>query len=493
MPEMQKPVGAGYWLVVAAIVLAGVALRVMLYDPLSQYHADEFYQYLEQGHRIVDGWGLVAWEGRLGIRNGLIPQFLALPWVTGEMVGPGTMAPIHFARGAFMALCLLSLAGAWGIGRARSHAHALAALLVAAIWYDSVFFGVALLSESAGTALIACGTALLLVKRAKSRTLRAAGFLLVLGALVRLQYAPFVAVLVLLVALKDKRVWGHLFVGALAALAIGAASDIFNQQTPFSWVAGTVSANLGQGIAARFGTEGPLFYGKYLLTALGPAAPAILIAALFAGRRYWPVIAATLVSLVFHSLIAHKEVRFIWLSTFMILVLASIATVNLVDWLVARRKSGPVAARIGLIAVLAGWIALSFTVGGKAGEARLPRKGTIYPLVLRDVAKHPEICGLAIPEQRDNFIITAFLGRNVPLYVMPVDLLGGLSPLPDGLAAAANAAINDGELLSNPEYEQVTCHEGDGENACLLVRKGGCDPEAGKEYEAEAWMIENKY
>jgi GPI mannosyltransferase 3 len=489
MEQGRRAESSGYWLVVALVVVVAIGLRAALYDPFAQYHADEFYQYLEQAHRLADGWGLVAWEGREGIRSALIPQFLAPWWQLGSWIAPGTMAPIHFARIAFAALCLLALAGAWGIGRARSREDGLAALLAAAVWYDCVFFGTTLLSESLATALLVCGAALLLVERAKVRTLRLAGFLLVLGLLVRLQYAPFVAVLAMVSVVRERRLWQPLLVGGFAALALGAVSDLAMGRAPFAWAVGALQANLGQGIAARYGVEGPWFYAGELQAAFGPAAVAIFVASLFAGKRYWPLVLANLTNLAVHSLIAHKEPRFVFLSLFLTLILAAIASVKAVNWVVDWRRAGLLARRFGLLAMLALWLALA-AASWRDRDERFERAGAAYARATHELASRPGICGLAVPEEWHNHVITAFTGRNVPLYVMPVELLGGLSPLPEELAASANAAINDGELLSNPEYEEVVCHEENGQNACLLVREGGCKAAAGRNYEKQAWMVE---
>lgn len=485
---------SGYWLAVAAAVALAIALRIMLYDPWAQYHADEFYQYLEQGHRLVTGHGLVPWEGRLGIRNGLIPQLLAAPMALGEAISPHGLLPVHLARLSFMALCLAMLAGAWGIGAARSREDGLAALLVAAVWYDTAFFGTTLLSESLATALLACGAALLLVERAKVRTLRLAGLLLALGVLIRLQYAPFVLILVALSLVKERRKWQPLMVGALAALAVGALSDLASGQIPFAWAAGTLRANLGQGIAARFGVEGPFYYLQAMQAALGPAAVAIFIASVFAGKRYWPLILANIGNIAVHSLIAHKEYRFVFLSVCLTLVLAAIASIKAVNWVAARRKVDPLVRRIGLLAVMVGWIVLAVWshLGSwdPATGDRLPRTNDIYAETAHEVGSRPQICGLAVPEGWRNHVVTAMLGRDVPLYVMPADLVGGLSPLPDELARGANAVLEEGELLSNPEYSVASCHEQDRQKACLLVREGGCEPAVGKPYAAQAWMNE---
>jgi len=44
-----------FWL----ILIAGVALRAVAFDPYSAHHPDETIQYLEQAHRLVFGHGVV--------------------------------------------------------------------------------------------------------------------------------------------------------------------------------------------------------------------------------------------------------------------------------------------------------------------------------------------------------------------------------------------------------------------------------------------------
>ena len=490
MDRTRPASGLRYWLVIAGIVALAVALRLHAYSPWDQHHADEFYQYLEQANRLVTGYGLVPWESRYGIRNALIPQFLSLPIRIGDWIAPQGMLPIHLARLSFAALCQTALAGAWGIGAAKSRRHALVALFVAAVWYDSVEFSVLLLSESVATAAIACGAALLLVEQAKPKHLRLAGFLLMLGCLLRFQYIPFVGVLVLASARLDRNLWWQLGLGGVAALALGAISDAIDGRVPMLWIFNNFGMNIGQGRAAEFGEEGPLYYLQMIWLALGVAAPAIVGAALAAGRRYWPLTLALLTNLAFHTLIGHKEYRFIWLSVFMILVLGGIGSVNLAEWLMARRSPGKIAGWLTLAALCAGWLGLSRTVVGAEGlDRRLKLKGGAYSQAAFDSSKRPEVCGISVPDEGSGHVVEALLRRNLPIYVIPQEMADGLSSLPPEITAAANATIADGDLPLNPEFAVVSCHERTGRKACLLVRPGGCDPAAAKDFEIQTTML----
>ena len=185
------------WLCIALIAAAGLAARALAFAPFDISHADELMQYLEQGKRLAIGHGIVPWEYRYGARNELLPQLLALPFWLGAKFAPGTLAGMLAARWMFLVMTMLALPAAWRLGALTSRTHALAALFVAAVWYENVLFSTLLLSEVLAAALIAMAAALLLADAPSRAALRWAGLLLGLGVIVRLQYAPFAAVLVL--------------------------------------------------------------------------------------------------------------------------------------------------------------------------------------------------------------------------------------------------------------------------------------------------------
>lgn len=485
MVRVKPADGWGYIVAIAGIITLAVALRLIAYSPWDQHHADELYQYLEQANRLVTGYGMIPWESRFGIRNSLIPQFLSLPIRIGNLFAPSTMLPIHMARLSFAALCLSALAGAWGIGMAQSRRHALVALFVAAVWYDSVEFSVLLLSESVATAFIACGAALLLIEKPERKYLWLAGFLLNLGCLLRFQYAPFVVVLVLGTVRFDWRFLRDLVIGAGAALLLCSVSDLIAGRVPMAWMFHNFRMNIGEGRAAEFGEEGPLYYLQMIHLALGVAAPAIIAAALLAGKRYWPLILALAMNLLLHTLIGHKEYRFVWLSVFLTLVLAGIGSVNVIEWLIARRSPERPAGWIILAALCAGWFGLSQTVLGEGADKRLKLTGGAISMAAHDTASHPLICGLGLPEDVSGHVIKALLRRDLPIYVVPIDVANGLSLMPGEIVQASNAVIADDYLPFDPEYQIVSCHVRRGQKACLLVRSGTCNPAIGREFELQ--------
>ena len=474
------------WLCIALIAAAGLAARVLAFAPFDISHADELMQYLEQGKRLATGHGIVPWEYRYGARNELLPQLLAVPFWLGAKLAPGTLAGMLAARWMFLATTLLALPAAWRLGALTSRLHALAALFVGAVWYENVLFSTLLLSEVLAAALIAMAAALLLADAPSRAALRWAGLLLGLGIIVRLQYAPFAAVLALARLRFDWRAWRDLALGGLAALAIGALSDLAAGQVPLRWIWVNLAYNMGQGRAARFGAAGPFEYGRLLLDHLGPAASLILAGALLSPARYRPLVLALAANLLFHSLIAHKEYRFVWLSVWSITVLAAIASVSLAQALAARRGRALSLPLLGLLGML--WLGASFAAQAQSGGARTLRGGAPIPLAANAAAARKETCGIALPNQWRAHLVPALLPRAVPLYIAPAGVMGQGQPLPHGLVQAADVLIFPQLPNGAPNgvlgYQALTCRANTVLKACVYVRLGGCHPDPDWTYQA---------
>lgn len=477
-----------FWtLAVVAIVLAAIALRALAYAPFDISHADEIMQYLEQAKRLATGHGIVPWEFRYGARNGLIAQLLAAPWWLGAQLAPGTLAAMHAARLAFLALTLLALPAAWRLGALTSPRHAVIALFVAATWYESVLFSTLLLSEVLATGLIALAAPLLLDQARRPAMLRWAGLLLGLGVVVRLQYAPFAAVLALASLRTDWKAWGQLILGGIGAALIGGLSDLAMGRWPFEWVWVNFAYNIGDARAARFGALPPLEYVRWLLVHLGPAAPLIIAGALLVPQRYRPLVLALVANIAFHSLIAHKEYRFIWLSMFLIVVLAAISSVSLIERLAARH--GRELAGWMLAALCLGWVGASLAAEHQSGGARTLRGGAPIPLaaqagVGQTGSAGAEACGIAIPDQSRAHLVPALLAREVPLYVAPEAVMAGKAALPAGVIASANVLVFPQLPAGAQDYAELGCEQNGAIRACTYVRPGGCTADPRWTYQA---------
>lgn len=476
--DLQTPPQAewGWRLAILAVMVLAVALRVQAFAPFDLSHSDELMQYLEQANRIATGQGIRPWETRYGLRNELIPQLLALPLWIGHGIAPGTLAGFYLARVTFAALTLVALPAAWRLGALLSRGHALAALFVVAVWWESVLFSDLMLSESLGAAILLLAAAPLLDDRAGARSLGVAGFMLGLGVLVRLQFAPFAAALFLWAGWRDRaRLWPLLAGGAVAAM-LGAASDLARGAVPFSWIFVNFGMNVGEGRAARFGTSGPLQYLVDLYFHFG-AGPLLFagLCALMAGRRYWPLLVAAVLTVAAHSLIAHKEYRFIWLATLTLLTLAGIGSVNLLQLLAGRLgRGGRELVMLGALAAV--WALLSLSSFQITGGYTAFRGGGALSKLGVAAARRPEVCRLAIVEAYYGYVTPAILPRPLPLSIAPKGVYEGPLPLPPELARSANALLAEKRPLGTQAYRQVACLRLPEERPCLYVRPGSCAP-----------------
>ena len=452
------------------VVLAGLGWRTAQFSLTDIGYSDELMQYLEQANRLATGHGLIPWESRAGLRNALIPQLLAGPVWLGHALAPGTLAHVVLARLAFLLLTLMALPAAWKLGAAHSRGAALAALTVVSLWWESALFSQFLLSESLGAALVLASAALLIDPAASRTRLGAAGLLLGLAVLVRLQYAPAALVLAASALRADRARWTAVTGGALAAMAIGALSDLAAGAVPFGWALVTVKLNLGAGIAARFGTLPPGAYLGMLNTHLAPVALGVVLAAAFAPARLRPLLWAALANLLVHSLIGHKEYRFVWLTTLLLLVLAAVGSVRAVE----RLRGGQPLSLKGAALLCLGWALLSLWSDHVTGGARAYRGGGAVARLAASAAQDPEVCAIAFPFEYKSQLVPALLPQPRPLLLIPQEVMDSGAALPAGVAAGANALLlPGGQRIAG--YRQERCESG-AAFPCLYRRASTCAP-----------------
>lgn len=479
----RQPPGAGWGLAAALLTLAALVLRLRQFSLFDIGYSDELLQYLEQANRLVTGHGVMPWETRAGLRNGLIPQVLAPPVWLGHVLAPGTLLHVALARATFLAFTLLALPAAWRIGALHSRSAALVTLCAAALWWESVLFSQFILAESLGTALMLLGAAPLLDKQASRRSLVAGGFLVALAVLVRMQYAVFAGVLVLAALRLDRQRWFPVAFGGLIAALLGALSDLVMGMTPFGWVLVGLRMNVGEGIAARFGTSGPFAYLGMLDLHLWPIFIPVLVGALFSGPRHRPLLLAALANLLAHSLIGHKEYRFVWLTTLTLLLLAAVALVRLADRLARDRghsRGTDLRGALGLCCVVA---LLSGVSSWMTGGSSAWRGGGAIPRLAEMATTDGAVCGVAVAYEFKSHVVPALLPRPVPLMLAPEGVLNGMRPLSPRLAAAANALVLNANTPVPSAYVRRTCLPLAGDSPCLYIRPGSCAPDAGDSYQ----------
>ena len=449
----------------AAVLALAFALRVgVLWIAPGVPHPDQIYQYFEPAYRLLTGDGIVTWEWRKGIRGWLLPTVIALPMSVGRLVG-GTVG-LQLPNIVMAALSTTIVWTAWQLGARRSDNAALVAAVAAATWYTLIYFAPRTLSEPIATALLFPAALWLASAEATPRKLAAAGMLVALAVIVRPHYAPAAGVMTL-VALERRLPSAFLPValGGLAALAIGALADLSQGQTPLAWVIQNVQANVVEDKASTYGTEPPTFYLVHWWHAWGWWTPAVA-AGFVLGWRVSPALAAAaLVNVALHSLIGHKEVRFVFLSEAAIVIIGAIGLAGLAE----RWKLSP-ALPIAL------WIAASMLAATSREDVGTWRKNRPGMLAFEALRHDSQACGLAL------------VGAGF-------DEVPGRSHLPPGVPMAQFAdrdpRVGDPRLAFAPfagsynrvfaplrappvGYRPVLCANDRAEPYCLMARPGGC-------------------
>jgi GPI mannosyltransferase 3 len=464
----------------AALLLMAAAIRLPLAFWPNVIHPDEIFQYLEPAWRMLGHEGILSWEWRYGMRGWLLPSLLAGPVALGDWVAPGGTGAFVVPRLVAALASLSIVASAWYFGARVSRTHAIIAAFVAAIWFEFVSFAPHTLSEPLATAVILPAALLLTHAALSQRRLAVGGALLALAFVFRFQYGPAIAVLALGACWRHWRNLIPLVAGGLAALVFAGVADAANGGVPFVWLIANVQQNLLNDRAAEFGVMPATTY-LYSFWMMWSAAIVLLSFAIRQGWRHAPLLLATAVAnIAFHSVIGHKEYRFIFLSVVLFIIIAALGSADWIQWLRAKRAWR----RSALPVVAAGWALISAAL---AATGTMPGRwinGTGAAQLAAELRDDPALCGLALYKTpfpllpgRDRLV-----GRS-PLYAFhPAD------PIASGDLAAVvqKAAPGFNRILSRQDsatdlpagFSQRDCASVGGADLCIFARRGGCDAAA---------------
>jgi GPI mannosyltransferase 3 len=303
-------------LVLGLSLAVGSVLRLWLatHDD-GLFWPDEIYQSLEPAHRLVFGYGLVAWEFRDGARNWAFPGFVALLLKVCSLIGiTDSQSYVMVVRGVFCLVGVATAAATFSLARSQG-ASALSAATAAAFFALSapaIFYAPRAMSETAAALVVALGLTLGLRPQARGWQLALAAALLALAVMLRLQTAIFGLGLVggLAVAGRWRPALLVLTVFAAGMLVFGLV-DLVTWGSWFHSAVTYVRVNLVEGRSANWGTASIVYYPVVLVRSMGAAGFLVLALGALAVRRspqLWALAAAFLLA---HSLIPHKELRFI--------------------------------------------------------------------------------------------------------------------------------------------------------------------------------------
>ena len=289
-------------------------------------HPDELMQYLEQGHRLAFGNGVLYWEFFYGARSWLTPALIAGVLALFDAAGLGQ--PSWYVGGVKLVFCAISLlipAGMYFFARRHfDEAAARVALLAGAFWYELVGFAHKPLTGFTATALLMALLALC-VRPSPHRpgTAWLAAFLAVLAAAVRMQYAPLALALLGLYFLRagpgaapGKGVAGTRAQLVLASGGFVLAVGVFDALTWEGGLFHSYLTNLRFNVAlsgVRGTSDSPAWQYLWWLAIAGAGLGALCAAAALRDpRRYGFLLSLIALVLILHSAQAHKEYRFIF-------------------------------------------------------------------------------------------------------------------------------------------------------------------------------------
>ncbi len=200
-PDSSAASATKWWNGIYLLAAIGFLLRVafsLASDNI--HHQDELFQYLEQAHRLVFGYGYIPWEFRFGVRSWITPFLVSLPLFllkTLHLDSPAIYIP---AVKIFFSLLSTSLIfSTYSIGRnlASETAGRLAAFFCC-FWYELIFFAPRPLTDVISGYLLVAAIACSLPKIGNRKPILF-GLLIGFSIAIRFHIAPAAAVLVLFV------------------------------------------------------------------------------------------------------------------------------------------------------------------------------------------------------------------------------------------------------------------------------------------------------
>ncbi len=493
--------------VLPGILLLALTLRVIAAFQPGFHHPDAIYQYLEPAYRLVTGQGVVTWEWRVGMRSWLLPALLAGPVALGNAIDPHGEMALVLPRICMGVASLGIVWAAWRHGMRHSRDTGVIAAFVAAIWFEFIHLGVQTLAEPLATACFMVASVFLAERGDGGRDTRrgdmASGALLVAMVLLRPHYAPAGLVLLAfswwplrhrpLAALRDLIPF---FASGIAVAALAGGIDWVAGGQPFAWIIENARQNVVENVAARYGTAPPLALIAWLIAMWQWWIVPIAIGVRFGWRKAPALVIAAAVTIALHSLIGHKEYRFIFLSVTSLIIVSTIGWGVILDEL---RRRWPHRARPALTLTMLGWgiasILLAF--GPDAREQR--DFGVDGSRMYATMRADPRVCGIAILNRASfaDFPGQVGLGRDISQ-----SMFWGKGPTHRNEHAWAEAAAHGSAfnriLASSPHrgklppgYRELQCGAPgtDGEALCLYGRAGGCTPDPQSPYEMNRALV----
>ncbi len=461
-----------------AIFAIGLLLRLYAAQFPNLIHPDSIFQTLEPAHRLAFGYGLITWEWRMGIRSWVFPAFLAAVMRMTAWMGPGSSG---YLWGISAILSLFSLVTVWfGFVWAKRASGTEAAVIAAgacAVWFDLVIFAPCALTEVVATHVLLPG--LYLGRYAERVPERRRMFLAALccglAASLRIELAPAVGFALVHFCHPNWRKRAlPLAAGFLLPIVAFGLVDAFTWTYPFQSFWKYFWVNAIQDRSALYGTR-PWFW--YLLALVEQMFPVVVLA-LFGLRRSPFLGWLVLIILSAHSIIAHKELRFIYPAFPILLTLAAIGFADLSQLLATRLNRVHPVKNVTIAIGLIFFALLSYL---SAPLFPYWQKNSVGIEAFDRLSRDPTICGLALYRV---FLLNtggyAHLHKDIPIFpIQNAHVLSQLEP-------SFNVILTIRHSIPSPNsFSPFACWNG----VCLYQRVGPCAL-APKKYDANAVLAD---
>jgi GPI mannosyltransferase 3 len=398
-------------LIILLAVAFGIRIGLAIYFP-SILHPDEIFQTLEPAHRLAYGYSVTTWEWRLGVRSWVFPSFLAGVMRATAWMGSGASG---YTRGVIVVLSALSLSSVWFAYAWAKRISGISAALIAAgasaFFFELVYFAPKALNEVVATHVLLPGLYLGIYgcRANEKKRLILAGALCGLAASLRIQFIPAIAIAAIYFCYPS---WRQRILPVTAGLVIPIAIfgfvDKLTWSYPWQSFVRYYQVNVTEGRSLEYGVEPWYWYFPVIVLLLGP-----IICFIWQGSRRSPFLAAiALIILGSHSLLSHKEIRFIYPVLPLAITLAAIGLVESFAYIKARlnlQLSPNIIVAIGLLffAISSALVASRLYVWCETPSAE------IY---FDQLSQDPTLCGIAL--YNVNLFSTGgyyHLHRNIPI------------------------------------------------------------------------------
>ena len=452
------------WTLVAICALA-LALRMAVAVLFPGFeHPDEVFQVLEQAHRLAFGNGFIPWEFDEGVRSYFFPGILAGVFRAAERVAPGS-----YLLAARLALSLFSLVTVWFswaiLRRFAGPRAALIGAFLSAVWVELVYFGPKAHNEVMAAHLMLIGLYLVFpyIEEVRPPRLVLGGVLLGLAFCLRIQLALVMGILWLAMLLVNG--WRRVFsctLGAVIGAAIAGAVDFMTLPYPFASIIGYYKINIIDEVSTKFGhapwhfmilgfarvwSGALILFLWFLVEGVRKSRPMLLLVALAGGL------------ILAHSVVAHKEYRYVYPALPLLLVPIA-AGIDRVIGRLYPSNSAVLAATLASIAALS----LVTAAGANFRSHFYRRYGETKAFQI--IRKSPDACGVALHLMLwGETPFYSVLHRNIPVYDGYVD--SDFRRYHD----AANYVVS---RVPEPGYTEIQEWDEGDDPVYLLRRDGGC-------------------